>query len=129
VIAAHHLSQTSDAGADPVALRIGRIPFRTLRYPRLRYMDGPPQWGNLVGPCRMPPQAVTLRFWIFKHRSAPQAAMHLWLLEPDGDAWVQQVLVNGLSVGTARSGWHVAWRPVGGFRFEARGRWRTRSER
>jgi hypothetical protein len=92
---------------------------------RVRYTDRPPHWGNLTGPCRIPPEAVALRFRLDKHHSAPQAAMYIWLFEPDGDAWAQQVMVNGQPVGALRPGRYTVRLPVGGFAFEPRGR-RTR---
>ncbi|MGC8668890.1 MAG: hypothetical protein ACP5VE_12325 [Chthonomonadales bacterium] len=87
----------------------------------LRYVDDAPHWGNLVGPCRVPPNAVALAFRLVVHHASAQAAMHIWLLEPDGDAWVQQVRVKGRSVGELSPGTYQVRMPVAGFAFEARG--------
>lgn len=88
---------------------------------RLRYTDGPPHWGNLTAPCRVPGEATAIRFAIVKHASDPAAAMYVWLMEPDGDAWAQQVTARGLAVGQWSPGRHEVSLPMSGFRFEHRG--------
>lgn len=92
---------------------------------RLTYIDAPPHWGNVVGSCFVPPNATALRFWLYVHHARPQAKMHIWLLEPDGDMWVQHVAIGGKSVGYLETGWHEAVLPISGFQFDGRGR-RTR---
>jgi hypothetical protein len=92
---------------------------------RLVYTDAPPHWGNVVGSCFVPPNATALRFWLYVHHARPQAKMHIWLIEPDGDMWVQHVTVGGKSVGYLQKGWHEAVLPVSGFQFDGRGK-RTR---
>lgn len=92
---------------------------------RLIYRDAPPHWGNVVGSCLVPSNATTLRFWLYVHRAAPAARMHVWLIEPDGDMWLQQVLVGAKPISELRTGWVQVALPVGGFAFEGRGR-RTR---
>jgi len=57
---------------------------------RIRYVNKTPTWGNLTGPCRVPRDALAVRFWLYKHSADPGAAMHIWLFEPDGDAWLQR---------------------------------------
>lgn len=93
---------------------------------RLVYTDAPPHWGNVVGSCFVPPNATALRFWLYIHQARPQAKMHIWLIEPDGDMWVQHVAVGGKSVGYLEKGWHEAILPIAGFQFDGRGR-RTRA--
>lgn len=88
---------------------------------RLRYLDDAPHWGNLVGPCHVPANAVALRFTLVVHHADARAAMHIWLLEPDGDGWVQQVLVHGRPVGQLTPGSYEVRMPIAGFAFEARG--------
>ena len=88
---------------------------------RIRYADRSPHWGNLTGPCRVPAEATALRVRFVKHRGDGQAAMHIWLFEPDGDAWVQQVLVGARSFGALKPGPYTAVLPVGFFTFEPRG--------
>ena len=92
---------------------------------RLAYVDAPPHWGNVVGSCFVPPNATALNFWLYIHQARPQAKMHIWLIEPDGDMWVQHVAVGGKSVGYLQKGWHQVVLPVAGFQFDGRGK-RTR---
>ncbi len=89
---------------------------------RIRYTDRPPHWGNLTGPCTVPGEARALRFWVYKHSAGSQAAMHIWLMEADGDAWVQQVRFDGKALPEVAVGWHEVRMPVSGFNFEPRGK-------
>lgn len=89
---------------------------------RVEYRNQPPDWGNLTGPCQVPPEARALRLWIYKHAAGPRAALHIWLFEADGDGWLQQVRLGTQSVGEAAPGWYEARLPVSGFFFEPRGR-------
>lgn len=88
---------------------------------RLFYKDAPPHWGNLVGSCFVPANAVALRFWLHVSTAHPSAKMHIWLIEPDGDMWLQQVTVQGKSVGELPPGWHEVTMPITGFQFDGRG--------
>ncbi len=88
---------------------------------RIRYADGPPHWGNLVGPCTVPGDAVALRFWVYRHTAAAGAAMHIWLFEPDNDGWSQRVPFEANSLAEAAVGWHEVRLPMVGFGFQARG--------
>lgn len=87
----------------------------------LYYEDAPPHWGNLVGSCFVPANATALHFWLYVHTVHPDAKMHIWLMEPDGDTWLQQVTVLGKSVGELSRGWHEVIMPITGFRFDGRG--------
>jgi hypothetical protein len=90
---------------------------------RLKYTDRTPQWGNLNAPCTVPPEAVALRFWIYKHSAAPGAALHIWLFEPDGDGWVQRVPFSpGGELSATPSGWQQVRMPISAFRFDPRGK-------
>lgn len=88
---------------------------------RVRYRDQPPHWGNLVGACTVPANAVALRLRVTKHASAPNAAMHIWLMEPDGDGWLQEVRAAGRSLGQWPRGEQQVRLPVSGFQFQPRG--------
>lgn len=105
--------------ADTVWVKQGKSALRIL------YRDVPPHWGNIVASCSMPPNAIALTFWLVVHHAVPSAQMHIWLIEPDGDMWIQPVLVNGKPVSDLPAGWNRVTLPVGGFQFEGRGR-RTR---
>lgn len=88
---------------------------------RLLYRNEAPYWGNIVRPVQVPAagRAIYLRF--YKHGSAKNAALYLWLLEPDGDRWMQQVMVDGKPFGDLRSGWYEVEAPVGKFSYEGTG--------
>jgi len=87
----------------------------------LFYQDAPPHWGNLVGSCFVPANATALRFWLYVDAVHPNAKMHIWLMEPDGDMWLQQVTARGRSVGELPRGWHEVILPITGFQFDGRG--------
>lgn len=105
--------------ADTVWVKQGRSALRIL------YRDAPPHWGNIVASCSVPPNAVALTFWLVVHHAVPSARMYVWLIEPDGDMWLQPVVVNGKPVSDLPAGWNRVILPVSGFQFEGRGR-RTR---
>lgn len=88
---------------------------------RLIYTDSDPHWGNVARPVDVPPttRAVTLRF--YKHSSSPDAVLHVWLIEPDGDAWLQRVTIESRSFGELSTGWHDAQAAAGAFTYQARG--------
>lgn len=88
---------------------------------RLSYLDLPPHWGNIVREVEVPQTARSIYLRFYKHSSSPQAALYLWLMEPDGDRWVQQVVVNGKPFGDLSDGWHEVNAAIGAFRFEPRG--------
>jgi len=88
---------------------------------RLRYVDQPPQWGNLRGPCSVPPDAYALRFGLYVHSAAKRAAMHIWLFESDNDGWVQRVTLPKGELADQKPGWIEVRMPVAGFAFQPRG--------
>ncbi len=88
---------------------------------RIRYINRTPTWGNLAGPCRVPRDALAVRFWLYKHSADPGAAMHIWLFEPDGDAWLQRVPFGASTLARAQFGWHEVRMPISAFRFQPRG--------
>jgi len=88
---------------------------------RCRYSDAPPHWGNVQRKVSIPPDAVAVTFQLLLISAESQAAMHLWFIEPDGDGWVQQVLVGGKRVGELSADWHHVSVPIGGMQFSPRG--------
>jgi hypothetical protein len=88
---------------------------------RIEYHDDSPHWGNIQAPCTVPPNAIALRFHLHKISSDNSASLHIWLFEPDGDAWLQQVKVNGESLGSLKPGDYNVDMPVSGFEFQPRG--------
>jgi hypothetical protein len=69
----------------------------------------------------VPPRATAIDLWVYLHRAAPEAAMHLWLFEADGDGYAARLLVDGDILGAAQPGWHAVRVPLGTFRYEPRG--------
>ncbi len=110
-----------DGGNAPAA--VGNTAFQSGGVPALRliYRDREPHWGSVGREVRLTPDTRAFRLRFHKHSSGPGAALHLWLLEPDGDRWVQQVLVDGEPFGDLRPGWHETEAPVGSFRYEPSG--------
>lgn len=88
---------------------------------RVVYTEGPPSWGNMRRPFELPANATDIVLRLYKHSSAPNAAMHVWLSEADHDGWVVQVRDVGVSVGAMTEGWHDIKLPLESFSFEPRG--------
>ncbi|MCC6444939.1 MAG: beta-galactosidase [Armatimonadetes bacterium] len=88
---------------------------------RLTYTDQSPHWGNLSHSVQIPPQATALEFQLYKAAARPEAAMHLWLFEADGDGWVQEIRAEGKPLGQMPTGWQGVRLPMAGFRFDPRG--------
>ncbi len=104
----------SDGGVAPtVAAAAGGM--------RIVYRDAAPHWGNLTAPCTVPPRARALLVTLTKVRSSGGAAMHLWLWEPDQDAWVTQITADGVPFGQWKAGRRTLRIPVTRFAFEPRG--------
>ena len=89
---------------------------------RLKYTDLEPHWGNITSACQIPKDARALRFWVYKTAAKSSAAMHIWMFEPDGDAWLMQVPFGQKALDTAPVGWCEVRMPIAGFSFEARGK-------
>ena len=88
---------------------------------RLVYRDAPPHWGNVQGAVTVPAEATAVALWLRVHSAEPQAAMHLWLFEPDGDGWLSPLLPQGKTLAALGPGWHSVVVPIGSFRFQPRG--------
>ncbi|NLC57640.1 MAG: hypothetical protein GX774_12445, partial [Armatimonadetes bacterium] len=96
---------------------------------RLRYRNGASGWGNLQRTLAWPGGNGSLALWIYKERADPEAALHLWLEEPDGDLWVAPVLEAGAVLGRWAEGWHHLTIPLAAFRFDGRGNRRQERDR
>ncbi len=67
-------------------------------------------FGNsLLDRVSIPPDAYGLRFRMFVQEAAPEAAMHLWFREKDGDMWMCAITPED---GKAISGSNGVWRSV-----------------
>jgi len=88
---------------------------------RLSYKDGPPHWGNLVARWRVPADAIALALRVRRVAGSPLAAMHVLLLEPDGDLWVREVRPGGAAMGVQKRKWLEVRLPVASFTYDPRG--------
>lgn len=111
----------ADGGNPPAIAPESSIQITGAPAMRLVYRDSVPHWGNVGRSVQIPPttRAIHLRF--YKHSAGQGATLHLWLLEPDGDRWKEQVLVDGKTIGELSEGWHDAEAPVGQFQYEPKG--------
>ena len=87
---------------------------------RVDYTDRAPHWGNLRRTITVPEKAVALTFKLYKRLAAPQAAMHIWLFEPDGDRWVQRVWFDHKNLSEITDGWRDVTVPVSAFVFRGK---------
>ncbi len=88
---------------------------------RIKCKDAPPHWSNYTLNIAVPANAIALNIPITRHSAAPSASMYLWLIEEDGDAWVQPLLISGKILGETPSGTYSLNIPISAFKFEARG--------
>ena len=83
---------------------------------------GANKWGNLVRSVTAPADwlAVSMRLRVIK--AQPGAAMHLWLLEADGDAHMTEILPGGKRVADAPTGtWLTLRIPIASLGYQPRG--------
>jgi hypothetical protein len=76
---------------------------------RFAYTNGKGYGNSLLEGVAIPPDATGVRFKLFVESAAPEAAMHLWLREKDGDLWMCRITPED---GEGISGITGAWRPV-----------------
>jgi len=87
----------------------------------LHYRDLPPHWGNVERPVSLPSSHGLISLWVYRHRAAPEAKLHLLLIEPDGDFWAAPLEWEGKPLGQWRRGWHRVTVNLDDMRYEARG--------
>lgn len=88
---------------------------------RLVYRDAEPHWGNVTRPVSVPAEATGLRFRVRVYAASPQAALHVWFFEADGDAYLARVQPEGRELHALGEGWHTATVPLSTLRFDPRG--------
>ncbi len=79
------------------------------------------QWGNLRRAITVPRDATALVAWVRRHQASPEAVMHVWLLEPDGDGYITRVQIGGKEVSDWPEGWQFVRLPLGRFQYDPRG--------
>ena len=110
-----------DGGNPPAIVADTSVQAGGLPALRLIYRDSEPHRGTVARRVALAPETRAIRLRFQKRSSGAGASLHLWLLEPDGDRWAQQVTVDGQPFGALRQGWHETEVPVGLFRYEPSG--------
>lgn len=114
-------SDAGDGGAAPEFSISREYAWESKNSLKLVYKNPACGWGNLKKEITMTGNEKTVDFWLYKESSDPEAAMHIWLFEEDGDGWLAQVTEKGKSVGKMEQGWHRINLPIKRFKFEPRG--------
>ena len=80
-------------------------------------------FGNsLLDHVSIPPEAYGVRFKLFVEEAAPEAAMHLWFREKDGDMWMCAVTPeDGLGIAGRKGVWRAVFVPLGSLNHQPRG--------
>jgi len=79
------------------------------------------RWGNLRHAVAIPPNATAVVFWARAYRASRGAAMHVWLLEPDGDGHLARATVDARDPPDWPGRWVRVRVPLGRFRYDPRG--------
>jgi len=77
-------------------------------------------WGNAKHTTTLPPNATGVEFDVYVNTSGDASAMHVWMMEADGDGYVARVQPEA-SLNNLSKGWHHCFVPIGSFNYEARG--------
>ncbi|MCX7598440.1 MAG: hypothetical protein N2512_06175, partial [Armatimonadetes bacterium] len=89
---------------------------------RIEYTNGPAGWGNIQCPVALTGEETAVTFRLLVERADAKAAMHIWLMESDGDGWLIRVRADGKDSLAALVGQPAAVRlPLSDFSFEPRG--------
>ena len=114
--AALPVSPNNDGGKAPTFVRSTEAPHSGKACLHLDYTGGA-RYGNLQLPASMTGTETAVRFWVKKIQAEPKAAMHIWLFEADGDAWLSPS-VNLADLG---DGWQKVEIPIARFAYQPRG--------
>lgn len=107
-----------DGGSPPV---LSLAPGKEGTGLRLRYHDVGRRWGNVRRPVVVPKGATAIRFWLRIEHARRSAALHVWLLEKDGDGYVIRVRPGGHELWELDDAWRQVTLPFSAFRFVPRG--------
>jgi hypothetical protein len=88
---------------------------------RLQYRDAEPRWGNVTRAVALPPEATGLSFMVRVLAATPEAVLHVWLFEADGDAYLVRVQPEGKELHALGAGWHRATVPFAALNYQPRG--------
>lgn len=88
---------------------------------RLAFAHAPHEWGNAARRIDLPPNAAGIEFDMLVDNAGPQAALSLWLFEPDGDGHPAHRIPDGKLLAEMKGGWRHCFVPISAFRFDPRG--------
>lgn len=90
---------------------------------RLEYRNQPPGWGSIEKRIALTGEETALTLWLYVESAGPKAAMHIWLFEKDGDAWMTRVHVGERkNMADFLHRWVKVRLPIEEFAFQPRGR-------
>ncbi len=114
----------SDGGHPPKTQITTKNPHSGRRCLRIRYTDRPPHWGSIEKRIAITGQETALVLWLRVEQAEPKAAMHVWLMEKDGDGWLARVRVGDKTTLAEfpRGQWVRVRMPLSQFKFQPRGR-------
>lgn len=80
-------------------------------------------YGNsLLDNVSLPPDAYGVRFKLFVEEAKPDSAMHLWLLEKDGDMWMCAIVPeDGRGISGLKGTWRSLFVPFSSMNYQPRG--------
>ena len=88
---------------------------------RAVYKEAKPGWGNIARGLRMRGDEESVRVEVRLLAADAKAAMHFWLVEPDGDLWLAPLGIDGKTTGTLPPGEHAFVVPLTKLTFQPRG--------
>lgn len=80
-------------------------------------------FGNsLLDRVSLPPDAMGVRFKLFVEEAAPEAVIHLWFREKDGDMWMCAIAPeDGLGIAGRKGVWRPVFVPLSSLKYQPRG--------
>ncbi len=89
---------------------------------RFAYANAKGFGNSLLENVAVPPESYGVRFKLFVEAAAPEAAMHLWLREKDGDMWLCRVAPeDGKGIAGRAGVWRDVFAPFSAFDHQPRG--------
>jgi len=113
-------SANPDGGNAP-ALSLGE-PYEGRPSLRFAYKNVRGFGNSLLDGLSIPPDACGVRFTLFVEEAAPEAAMHLWFREKDGDMWMCAIVPeDGRGIGGLKGVWRQVFVPFSALNHQPRG--------
>ena len=113
-------SANPDGGNAPQVLQ--GEPYEGRPSLRFAYKNARGFGNRLLDGLSIPPDAYGVRFSLFVEEAAPEAAMHLWLREKDGDMWMCAIVPDdGRGISGLKGEWRSVFVPFGKLNYQPRG--------